>query len=171
MIELPDVIVAVCGLNEQNVVGMAEVLAQLREHPARVRPAATLLALSPVPTTQMLSPGRETVSFAHEQIDASTETDPLTLLRRRITDIQSQLLTPLQQEFIEEVWKRFPGLNEQDLFRQLPYDPMVPITGELQIARTSDLSRAYGDLADTIARARTGDAGLAHLRVKIEPRQ
>lgn len=165
MLELPQVIVAVCGLNEQNVEGMGRVLGELRRHPAHRPEVLTLLALSPVPTEHSLTlQGGEGPALPPPLLTNAVLSDrsmePGALLRQRIDEIKTQLFVDIQRDFERSIQKRFPGLSKADLFHQLPYDPLVPLTDELHIARPGNLGRAYGKLADVIARARLGDPGL-----------
>jgi MinD-like ATPase involved in chromosome partitioning or flagellar assembly len=179
LLDLPQVIVAVAGLNEQNVAGMRDVLEQLRRHPARQEGVLTLLALSPVPTELALAshPRREPVMIDFrdpyplvETITALSNGDERSrMLLHRIADAQAQLLAPIQSDFVEDIRRRFPELQEPDLYHIFPYDPLVPLTDELQVARVSDLSHAYGRLADVLARARTGDPGLPELSQRAGP--
>lgn len=176
LLELPQVIVAVCGLNEQNVGGMSRVLSDLRTHSARQSEILTLLALSPVPIENSLLPQRTAgQSIPPPLLDrasiSSLSADPRALLTQRIAEIKTQLFVEIQQDFTNSVQKRFPEIDERDLFHQFPYDPLVPLTDELQIVRPGELGRAYGELADVIARARTGDPGLPQLNFKRRSRR
>lgn len=174
MLELPQVIVTICGLNEQNVEGMQRVLTDLRQHPAHRADVLTLLALSPVPSENVLLPHRGDASPVPALLDTGSSAkaiiDPRVLLKRRIDEIKAQLFVEIQREFDQSVQKRFPELDQTDLFHQLPYDPLVPLTDELQISRPGDLGRSYGKLANVIARARTGDPGLPQFKPRVGPR-
>lgn len=167
LLELPQVVVAISALNEQNVSGMRDVLAQVRVHPARPEKLLTLLALSPVPTELLVQ--RKTDWFL-SQIDPVEVADPRErLLWKRLAIAQADLFTPLQIDFATDVQPWFPDISESDLYHVLPYDPVVPLTDELQIIHASELSRAYGRLAHVIASARPGDGGLPHLVKTVGP--
>lgn len=133
-VELPQVLVAVCGLNEQNINGMEFVLKRLREHPARSHRVATLLALSPVPREKDIS-------------------EPA-LVSKRIKQAQIHLLAPILDQELANIQKHFPQLTRNDICHLLEYDPMVPLIDELQISRDSTLVRQYRRLARTLTRAR-----------------
>lgn len=167
LLELPQVVVAVSALNEQNVSGMREVLAQLRTHPARPSKLLTLLALSPVPT-ELLSQRKS--DWILSQIDPDeVPADPRErLLWKRLAIAQADLFAPLQIDF-SGVQPWFPDVSDRDLYHVLPYDPIVPLTDELQIVHASELARAYGRLAHVIASARTGDGGLPTLAKTVGP--
>jgi cellulose biosynthesis protein BcsQ len=168
LLELPQVVVAVSALNEQNVGGMRDMLAQLRTHPARPTKLLTLLALSPVPT-ELLSQ-RKSDSLLSQIDPDEVPADPRErLLRRRLAIAQADLLAPLQIDFASDVQPWFPDVSDSDLYHVLPYDPIVPLTDELQIVHASELASAYGRLAHVIASARSGDSGLPHLVKTVGP--
>lgn len=147
LLELPQVVVGVSGLSEQNTSGMRAILERLRARPGGNEGPLTLLALSPVPTGPAPSETREAGSFER-------------LLTIRIDDAKATLLAPIQEDFARSVRPRFPQLSDSELFHLLPYDPLVPLTDELQITRATSLTSAYRRLADVVARARSGDPGL-----------
>lgn len=167
LLELPQVIVAISALNEQNLNGLREVLEQLRAHPARRSNVLTLLALSHVPTMLLAEAKDDWPLSAIPDLDQVSCDPREDLLLKRIASAQAELLAPLQNEFALEVQKWFPDVSDRDLLHILPYDPIVPLTGELQIVHTSELARAYGRLAHVIALARPGDGGLPHLVTSI----
>jgi hypothetical protein len=191
LLELPQVVVAISALNEQNVSGMRDVLAQVRVHPARPDKLLTLLALSPVPTELLVQrktdlPGNEPGPQRHvvptellvqrktdwflSRIDPDKVPDPRErLLWNRLAIAQADLVAPLQNDFAADVHPWFPDISDRDLCHVLPYDPIVPLTDELQIIHASELSRAYGRLAHVIALARSGDGGLPHLAKTVGP--
>lgn len=154
-IELPQVMVAVTGLNEQNRNGMKAVLADLREHPYRTGPVATLLALSPVPRVEDFPELRDREALGRELLDVvagRTLGAPHPLLAA-IHRAQAELLVPILED-LPETQKTYPGLRRRDLLHVLEYDPMVPVIGELQVHRQGRLARQYRDLARTLERIR-----------------
>lgn len=163
-IELPQVVVAVCGLNDQNVFGMKQTLEELAEHPARVEPVATVLVVSPVPRPEDLGV-RSAESILDEMIQ---DRAPSALEREkrhnplidRLYRVQTNLLPLVKREF-EKVQGYFPRINaKEDIYHALPYDPMVPLTDEFQLTRGSDLSLCYRMLARTLTRMHPKDTVL-----------
>ncbi|AKT37741.1 ParA family protein [Chondromyces crocatus] len=176
-LELPQVLVAVCGLNEQNVEGMANMLEQTRDfrQQASLPEVATLLVLSPVPVLPQAS-GSATVSMARdaaksivarhasnylrgasEMAFSGLRSPEERLLADRLEDVQRRIMAPIYQEFGPGL-ASFPSLRHPDLLHILNYDPMVPLTGELQVTRNSHLASGYRELAMSLARASTRDA-------------
>ncbi|EYF00603.1 tyrosine-protein kinase family protein [Chondromyces apiculatus] len=170
-LELPQVVVAVCGLGEQNVEGMADVLQQMRHvrHENEMPEVATLVALSPVPQFQQdlasrgAGAGPRQFSWPRGLPGPGTGREGLSseelLLLGRMEEIERRVMVPIYQEFGPGL-ESFPNLHHQDLLHELAYEPLVPLTGELQIARGSRLAGQYRALAQSIARASTIDASM-----------
>ncbi len=168
-LELPQVVVAVCGLSEQNVEGMASALQQMREfRSANFSPeVATILVLSPVPRLRDLNaaatgaspPLRTTWQMIVEEDFLAPEES---LLARRLETVQLRVLQPIHDEFGPGL-RDFPNLRHQDLSHQLEYDPLVPLSDELQVVRASALAEQYRQLALSISRAASSDAELVML--------
>lgn len=153
-VELPQVLVVFSGLNEQNVNGTARVLSMLRDHPARERPVATMLVLSPIPRAAdvRVPTLRETARVrpgGGVEIGVERESN---LLTDAIFRAQSRLFSPILQDF-PEVQKWFPNLRESDLLHGLEYDPEVPLRDELHLRRSCPLAEQYRSLARSISRA------------------
>ncbi|WP_437737366.1 KGGVGR-motif variant AAA ATPase [Sorangium sp. So ce1335] len=172
--ELPDVVVAVCGLNEQNIGGMEGALAQMREHWSAVsRQVATLLVLSPVPREPDLA-RRGGVIEPVRNVFLSLRDQPIELadaMRRhplgaRLHEAQARLLAPLVQE-LPRIQQRFPRLERQDLLHMLEYDPWVPLGDVLVGDSGAPLALQYQLLARSIARATANDT--FDVTVAVEP--
>ncbi len=160
-VELPDVLVAVCGLNEQNVRGMESVLEELSRHPARVQPVATILAVGPVPRARDMgfpSP-RELVErhpwqWTEADIEHECSTNPIL---DALVRVQTRLVVPIWRWF-DAVRGYFPRARpRRDLYHEFPYDPTVPITDELRLAPSSELTRAHERLAQSLTRLHPSD--------------
>ncbi|AUX22420.1 uncharacterized protein SOCEGT47_029230 [Sorangium cellulosum] len=162
--ELPDVVVAVSGLNEQNIGGMEGALAQMREYWTAVsRAVATLLVLSPVPREADLAPrGGKVESIRNVfrslldqpiELAAAMQRHPL---GARIHEAQARLLAPLIQE-LPRIQPRFPRLEREDLLHMLEYDPRVPLGDVLLGDPGVTLASQYQLLARSIARATAND--------------
>lgn len=173
-VELPEVLVAVSGLNEQNVAGMERALSELRRHPARGSVVATLLALGPVPQRPELDVIEMRLASSHGgsaaapvplHVEPQRRRDPLfdAILRAQI-----RLLGPILRE-LGEVQQRFPRLTREDLFHALEYDPSVPLGGELQGIRGSRLGDQYRALARSLTRAHPRDEVLAGEDARLLP--
>ncbi|TVQ88168.1 MAG: hypothetical protein EA397_17385 [Deltaproteobacteria bacterium] len=165
-VELPDAVVAVCGLNEQNVAGMAVVLDQIVHHVFREGyPPTLLLALSPVPSRDWMGAPPE-IEFR----DILRDPDALPALagaRRATWDRVSarvhmvlERLRPSVEYAFKSARRRAPGLRADDLYHVLEHDPEVPLLGELLLARPSGLADQYQRLTRSIA------AGVLGLPVK-----
>jgi hypothetical protein len=139
--ELPDVVVAFCGLSEQNVDGMAWALAQMREYWQAVsRDVATLLVLSPVPREadlggldgQVESVRNMLMSLRDrpDEIVAAIKHHPLWA---RIYEAESRLLAPLL-DGLPRIRPRFPRLDREDLLHLFEYDPWITL-GDALIAK------------------------------------
>lgn len=140
-VALPDVVVLVSGLNEQNVQGTAEVLRQLVDHPAREKPPALLSVWSPVPREGDL----EGVGYG-------------SLLRERMFAAKEAIYDPIQAHF--EAWREVYGeAVASDLVRGLFYDPAVPLVGELLVDHDLALVREYEGLTDALLRLHPGIRG------------
>jgi len=162
--ELPDVVVAVCGLNEQNIGGMAGALAQMREYwRAVARDVATLLVLSPVPREADLArrggkvePVRDVFLGLRDQpieLAAAMMRHPL---GARIHEAQARLLAPLLQE-LPRIQPRFPRLDRDDLLHILEYDPWIPLGEEVLADPGATLAQQYQLLTRSIVRATATD--------------
>ena len=162
-VELPDVVVAVCGLNEQNRRGMERVLTELEEHPARLASSVTVLVFSPVPQPEHLgvSSPRDLLADPRQPLDAAEiererRSNPLF---DAIYNAQAALW-PLILERFSAVRGYFPDADRSDLCHELPLDPMVSLTDELQLERDTPLVSAYERLARSLTRLNTGDRTL-----------
>jgi AAA domain len=162
--ELPDVVVAVCGLNEQNLGGMEGALAQMREHWRAVsREVATLLVLSPVPREADLARRGGKVELVRN-IFLSLRDQPIELtaamqrhpLGARIHEAQARLLAPFIQD-LPRIQPRFPRLDREDLLHLLEYDPWVPLGDALLGDPGLTLALQYQLLARSIVRATAND--------------
>jgi hypothetical protein len=157
-VQLPQVLVAVCGLNEQNVFGMEEALKRITNHPARVDPCPTLLVLSPVPREQDFPQRTETFASLSRKIAAghsesiASEGDPLS---SAIARAQRRLLLPYcirqYDQLPDRARARAQRLRKEYLLHVLDYDPVVPLSGELHLTRTCTLSAQYHWLAYCIS--------------------
>ena len=173
-VELPDVLVAVCGLNEQNRNGMHRMLTEIAEHPARApeHPVATVLALSPVPRPADLGVRPVASLFADPlqpvaggDIDRERESNALMDALYRA---QVQLMPDIRRGF-HGVKSHFAGADASDLYHELPYDPMVPLSGEYRLTEQSPLRRAYERLARTLTRLHGRDQVLAIADIERPP--
>jgi AAA domain len=146
--ELPEVLVAVCGLNEQNIGGMEGALARMREYWRAVsRDVATLLVLSPVP----------------QEIDLQ-----LHPLAARIYEAQVRLLAPLKQD-LPRIQPQFPNLQETDLLHLLEYEPRLALQDALVTEPHSALARQYENLTQSIVHATAADGLVFPGRSYLEP--
>jgi hypothetical protein len=172
--ELPDVVVAVCGLNEQNIGGMEAALAQMREYWREAsRDVATLLVLSPVPREADLvqrggrvAPVRDVFLSLRDQpveLAAAMQRHPL---GTRIHEAQARLLAPLLQD-LPRIQPHFPRLDRNDLLHRLDYDPWVPLGDALLADQGVTLAEQYRLLTRSIARATATDT--FDLPTAVEP--
>jgi hypothetical protein len=182
LLQLAQVVFAMCGLNEQNVAGMSQVLNELRDREKPDWPSPlTLLGIGPIPrevetrnvaltvtprVDPILSPRLEVI-----EPPIGTSSGMERLLYKRIEDIKTQLMGPIQDHFAGEIGQRFPGVVEEDLLHLFPYDPAVPIGSELVVSVHTNpdsdqfpfspaLIEAYKRLANVVALARPNDPGL-----------
>lgn len=157
-VELPEVLVAFSGLGEQSVTGTQGVLDKLRDHPARMQPVATLLALSPIPRAADL----EKATLHNPLQDLPPGKKPGAIMREgtRLYDAvfraQSRLFSIVLNDF-PSVRTSFPRLDARDLLHGLEYDPEVPLSDELQIRRACPLADQYRSLARSITKAHPTD--------------
>lgn len=160
-VELPQVLVAMCGLSEHHVRGMAMVLDTLEQHPARTEPVAHVLVMSPVPRPEDLGvrslddvadelrtrggPGRfDDALLASEQA--------LNPLLRGVLRAQQELMPRILAQFDRKAPQSFPRADHSDLYHELPYDPEVPLGDEIDPGSDSLLSQRYRMLARTLTR-------------------
>ena len=163
-VELPQVLVAVCGLNAQNVHGMEGILRALTVHPARVEPVATVLALSPVPRPSDIGLPSPAEVFARYPRGMNVEE----LARERRSNVLLDAIYRAQARLLPGVWDSFRQVQPyfpsadwyDDLYHHLPYDPMVPLVDELQITRDTPLSLAYQRLALSLTHLHSQDESL-----------
>jgi cellulose biosynthesis protein BcsQ len=182
LLQLAQVVFAMCGLNEQNVIGMGQVLKDLREREKPDWPSPLmLLGIGPIPrevdsqnVALTVTPQQEPVLSPRLEVlepPAATSSGMERLLRKRIDDIKNQLMKPIQDHFARKMTQRFPGVAEEDLLHLFPYDPAVPIGSELivpvQANREADqfpfslsLIKAYERLANVVALAGPNGLGL-----------
>jgi cellulose biosynthesis protein BcsQ len=182
LLQLAQLVFAMSGLSDQNVTGMEQVLAELREREEPGWPSpVTILGLGPVPRDtdigdmSLMPHEASDPAFSSGLKSLSPPVDGFNargwLLRRRVEELKERLLAPIQNHFVGERRQRFPGLRPTDLLHLFRYDPLVPIGSELivPVARpeegirlpySPDLVEAYYGLADTVARARANDPGL-----------
>lgn len=153
-VQLPQLLVAVCGLNEQNVFGMEQALKRITNHPAREEPCPILLVLSPVPREKDFPDRTETFETLAEKLamgqgwSLDWDTDALSAAVGRA---QRRLLLPLCLPAYNEACGTAPHLGEEHLLHALEYDPQVPLSDELQLSRRSTLSAQYRWLAYCIS--------------------
>lgn len=159
-VELPDVLVAVSGLNEQNRRGMGSMLTEIFQHPARQESVAAVLAISPVPDAASLGVPSIDALFS-DPLQSPTADDVehqrrSNLLLDALYRVQSELMPTVKQWF-ESARGYFPRADQSDLYHELPYDASVPLTEEYQLAHPSPLQRAYERLAHTLTRMHRRD--------------
>lgn len=161
-VELADVLVAVCGLNEQNTAGMQEVLARVTKHDFRDVPPAVVAVLSPVPSREWAGepPERTFRELFGSPDRALTGATPhmnprWERLERAVRGAQTRLLPHVHHAF-GKVRTGFPDLLREDLLHTLEHDPEVPLLGELLLDRPGPLARQYAALACSLAVAFLG---------------
>ncbi len=173
-VELPDAVIAICGLNEQNVAGMSDVLGRITRHPFRGDvPPALIAVLSPLPSREWVGspPGltyKDLVTTAPEAVrspntsrwahlpdtDARSR-DRWIRLENAIRYAQSRLLPSVFTTF-ETLRTRFPDLRQSDLVHGLEHDAEIPLLGELLLDHRSALSSQYAGLASSVGAAFLG---------------
>jgi hypothetical protein len=156
-IELPQVLVAVCGLSEQNIQGMAAVLDELAEHPARDQGVAHVLVMSPVPRAEDLGVrqieevvvelGRPGLSDGW--LESEQERNPLL---QGLVQAQQALVPGILRQFEQKAKQHFIRAEREDLYHQLPYDPVTPLRDEILSGIESPLNTRYHMLARTLTR-------------------
>jgi MinD-like ATPase involved in chromosome partitioning or flagellar assembly len=160
-IELPQVLVAVCGLSEQNIQGMAAVLDELAEHPARDEGVAHVLVMSPVPRAEDLGVRSVEGVLARLGADVPGQFDRAlleqeqrsNLLLRRLMHAQVALMPRIYKQFEDKARRYFPRSDRSDLYHELPYDPETSLCDdEILPDRSSLLGTRYRMLARTLAR-------------------
>jgi hypothetical protein len=156
--ELPNVVIAISGLNEQNIGGMEQALSQMREYwRSASRAVAVMLVLSPVPRNNDLGvqPFHEAYLSARDQLplelDTAVQRHPL---GARIHEAQARLLAPLFQD-LHGIQQRFTRLEREDLIHILEYDPWIPLKDDEQPSHA--LAQQYQRLTHSIARATVAD--------------
>lgn len=158
--ELPDLLVAMSGLNEQNIGGMEGALEQMREYWSMAeRNVATLLVLSPVPREIDLQPRGNDLQTMHDvfreyrdrpgELGDALGRHPL---GARIYQAQARLFVPLKQD-LPRKQPRFPDLQEADLLHFLEYDPWLALGDALVGESNPILTGQYRRLAQSIGRA------------------
>lgn len=158
--DLPDLLVAVSGLNEQNIGGMEGALEQMREYwGMAARNVATLLVLSPVPREIDLQPRGNAIHTMNEvfreyrdrpgELGDALGRHPL---GARIYQAQARLFAPLKQE-LPRKQPHFPDLQEADLLHFLEYDPWLALGDALVGESNPTLTGQYRRLAQSIGRA------------------
>lgn len=147
-VELADAIVALTGLNPQGVDGLADVIERIQRHPARARPAAFLLAYSPIPRF----PDFDLTAWS-KQVMADASTGTLAVqhpLLTRIAEVHARLWTLAVVEDEETVRKWYPALRPHDRLHWLGYDPWVPVVGEDDFDRPGPLRDDHRRLARAV---------------------
>lgn len=159
-LELPDVVVAVCGLNEQNVSGMEHVLGAITEHAFRPTPPPLILALSPVPSREWM----DQPDLPWRQLFAESAHEPAFRylgrgsrwfeVSQRCRSAWNRLQRPVAQSF--RASRRNFALREADLLHVLEHDPAVPLLDELLVDTDCALVEQHRQLADSIGSAFLG---------------
>jgi MinD-like ATPase involved in chromosome partitioning or flagellar assembly len=156
--ELPDVVIAIAGLNEQNIGGMERALSLMREYWRSVsRDVAVMLVLSPVPRDNDLGvqPFREVyLSFRDQSPIELTTAAQHHPLGARLHEAQARLLAPLLQD-LPRIQQRFTRLDREDLIHVLEYDPWIPLRDDERSAGA--LAQQYQRLTHSIACATEAD--------------
>jgi MinD-like ATPase involved in chromosome partitioning or flagellar assembly len=138
--ELPEVIVACCGLSEQNVTGMSDALDMIwKYHDSAGLSVLTLLALGPVPPRT-------------DEVDRSTGTP------RRLEQLFRRVVNRVEQRWTQ-ARRFFPETSSADVIHTFPYDPWAVFEDELVQAPGRQIDEAYGKLTNSLRRA-TGEEGL-----------
>jgi hypothetical protein len=159
------VLVAVCGLSEQNIQGMATVLDELAEHPAREEGVAHVLVMSPVPREEDLGVRRIDEVMAElsggglsdEWLESEQERNPLL---RGLMQAQQALVPSIRTQFEQKARQHFVRAGHEDLYHELPYDPATPLRDEILSGIESPLNTRYLMLARTLARMHPSAAEL-----------
>lgn len=159
-VELPQVLVAMCGVGEHHVRGMSMVLDALEQHPARTEPVARVLVMSPVPRpgdlgvrslediADELRTRGEPVRFDDARLASEQAENPLL---RGVLNAQQELMPRIFGQFDRDR-QSFPRADRSDLYHELPYDPEVPLSDEIDPGADSLLSQRYRMLARTLTR-------------------
>jgi cellulose biosynthesis protein BcsQ len=157
--QLPSVLVAVCGLNDQNVHGMKGALDAIwGYHDAENRNVLTLLAASPVPRLddlreedrgEAMSVLRQAQGGPEAQRLVELSANPLVRACRRFG---TELVTRVERR-LAKMQPSFPEVKLHHVVHSFEYDPYVPLGDELLLGRPGSLSRAYRRLASTLLRA------------------
>lgn len=165
--ELPEVIVACCGLSEQNVTGMGDALDTIwKYHDEAGLSVLTLLALGPVPPNpkktedspqnNLTTLGRvEAASAPLQAVRASSllaEAPEGKEFFRRIQQLKVRVISKIQERW-PKVHPYFPDTVPADVTHEIPYDAWVIFQDELVNAPESSLHRAYDLLTDSLRRA------------------
>ncbi len=156
--DLPRVLVAVCGLSEQNILGMADALETIWSyHDAEELSVLTLLAVGPVPTIgRAIRPSSPLLAGVPEGSSGSG-LDPLVpmaeaLIRRRIELLSARVGARVQERF-GRVQQYFPEVSADGLMHEILYDPLVPFEDELVKDPKRPLYGVYRRLADVLRKA------------------
>jgi hypothetical protein len=158
--DLPRVLVAVCGLNEQNINGLEAALKEMwAYHDEAERAVLTLLAASPVPRVDdlrgALGTRRESATqlrlLDEENLEYGLPSDhPLV---RRLEQFRLRLSRSVTGERFARVQQHFPEVRLQDLIYGFEYDPLAPLRHEVIVEQRGVLFEAYERLADGLTRA------------------
>lgn len=160
-VELPQVLVAMCGLSEHHVHGMSMVFDALDQHPARTEPVAHVLVISPVPRPEDLGvqsmediadefrTGGRLGRVDDAQLASEQTKNPLL---RGVLRAQQELMPQILGHFDHEARQSFPRADRSDLYHELPYDPEVPLGDEIVSGAHSLLCQRYHMLARTLTR-------------------
>ena len=160
--ELAQVLVAVCGLNDQNVRGMGKVLDEVLDEKNNPDPLLALGVLSPVPRKRDIEEDQandsslvehfrqsHTLTSSHVQALATHTAGHHGLLMQRLNWAREELESRLNSRF-ERDKEYFPKVKRRDLLSTLEYHPLVPLSPELKPPR--ELAAAYGRMAEILLR-------------------
>jgi len=160
-LELPDLLVVVCGLNDQNVKGTEGFLERWFAHPARYEDTGVILCISPVPRDVDLErwgepPVEQTVKEIAEGLLPRERAPKSRRLFGRYVQVQEGLLVVLGDK--RGSWQlRFPELLGEDLVHAFHYDPLMALGEPFELSPESLLYREHRRLARSLSRAH--DAG------------
>lgn len=160
-VELPHLLVAVAGLNDQNVYGMRDALRLIHGHPARDQEVPTILVLSPIPREADLDDALPTIRQHLSDTEGAPDKQRFDAhpLLRSIYRAHIELLRPAA---LANSRRLFPGLSRDDMVHHIFYDPHVPLLDSEFIfdRMNSRLYESYYRLARTLSAAHPEDESL-----------
>lgn len=189
-IELPDVLVTVCGLNDQNVYGMKAALERIRNHPVyvnqeRERPPI-LSALSPIPVKTLTrsddglvaehldgrslslgQPHEFKISFSASANVPFAQLPFHDQLIRRLRRAYEHIWAPLQSQ-LAPLRRRGAEVDASDLFHTFNFDPRISL-GTERVPEAWPLHAQYERLALALTRLNPQDTELEHNKKMLSP--